>query len=52
MRNKRAKEIKRKVMTAMYDEKDIQHSKRAILKDKRFKSTYRAAKKNYTRTPV
>lgn len=46
MRNSRAKEIKKKVLEAMYGEVDDTQRK-AILKDRKFKTTYRRAKKNY-----
>jgi hypothetical protein len=47
-----AKEIKKKVMSAMYNETDIKSHYKDILKDPQFKSVYRGAKKNYTRHKV
>jgi hypothetical protein len=48
MRAIRAKQIKYSVMAALYGDVTIEQ-KEAILKDRRFKATYRAAKKNYHR---
>lgn len=52
MRAKRAKEIKKKVMSAMYEQSDIQSNYKDILKEPKFKSVYRGAKRNYTRTTI
>lgn len=49
MNGKRAKEIKRNTMEAMYSTENIATRKDDILNDRQFKKVFRKAKKNYTR---
>ena len=55
MRNKTAKEVKRKVMFAMYMDKEtskeeLQKERKSVFASSDFKSVYRARKKNYNKT--